>query len=490
MATNVVTGSRGTADRGKILALVVLCAAMFLDSLDTSLVAIALPGIKNDLGMTTASAQWLISGYTVAYGGFLLLGGRLADLFGRRRMFIASMVLFAAASLVGGLVSSGDLLIVTRLVKGLAAALTAPAALSLITTRFKEGPERNRALAFYAATAASGYSLGLVFSGLLTELSWRLIFFMPVVVAVLVIVATPFAIKEPPATGHVRRGYDAVGGLTVTLGTLALVYGVVNAPQDGWGSPSTILTFVAAVVLLGGFVIIEHRGADPTLPLRLLRSWTRGSANLLAMTFACASLGWQFIATLYLQQFLGYSPLKTALELLPLGIGILLVAQFVTSRLLSKIPARWIAGPGCLIQGCGISLFIFVGVTGNYPALMLPGLILHSIGNGLVFPTMNIAGVSGVQDREQGIASGMITASFQVGVGVGVAVLSGVLTASTTGSSPVGQLHGYHAAFMTAAVFSLIASTIGFVGLRRTKSTSTPADIPAQELIDAAPELA
>ncbi|PPK70207.1 MFS transporter [Actinokineospora auranticolor] len=459
------TVPRAAVERGKMLTLVVLCAAMFLDALDTSLVAVALPGIQDDLGMSTGAAQWLISGYTVTYGGFLLLGGRLADLFGKRRMFLVSMVLFAVASLVGGLVSDPGLLIASRLAKGIAAALTAPAALSLITTRFHEGPERNRALAFYSATAASGYSLGLVFSGLLTALSWRLIFFMPVLISVLVIVATPFVIKEPKLA-RAKRSYDIAGAFAATFGILALVYGMVHAAERGWTDPMTLATLGGAVVLLVAFVFIERGGKDPTVPMRVFRSWTRSSAYLLALAFGCASLGWQFVATLYMQHFLHYSALQTALAMLPLGIVILLVAQFITSRLLSRVPARRIAGIGFLIQGAGIFVFTFVGVVGNYPGLMLPGLLLHAIGNGLVFPTINVAGVSGVDDEEQGVASGLVTAALQVGVGVGVAIVSGVLTMATVGDGPEAQVAGYSAAFLTATCFSVVAAVIGFVGLR------------------------
>jgi EmrB/QacA subfamily drug resistance transporter len=452
-------------ERGKKLTLLVLCAAMFLDALDTSLVAVALPGIQEELGMSTGAAQWLISGYVVTYGGFLLLGGRLADLFGKRRIFLLSMVIFAVASLVGGLVSDPTLLIVTRLVKGIAAALTAPAALSLITTRFREGPERNRALAFYAATAASGYSLGLVFSGLLTAVSWRLIFFMPVVIAALVIIATPFVIREP-VVPRPRRSYDAAGALTVTAGILLLVYGMVNAAERGWSDPFILVTLLVAVGLLVAFVAIERHGSDPTVPMHVFRSSTRSSAYLLALAFGCASLGWQFIATLYLQEFLGYRPLSTALAILPLGITILLVAQFVTSRLLSRVPIRLIASIGFLIQGSGIFVFAFVGVVGNYPGLMLPGLLLHAIGNGLVFPTINIAGVSGVDDEEQGIAAGLVTSALQIGVGIGVAIASGVITVATVDSSAEGQVAGYSAAFITATCFSVVAAIIGFFGMR------------------------
>jgi EmrB/QacA subfamily drug resistance transporter len=476
--------SSAVAERGKTLILLVLCAAMFLDSLDTSLVAVALPGIQDDLGMSTGSAQWLISGYTITYGGFLLLGGRLADLFGKRRIFLLSMVLFAIASLVGGLVSDPTLLILSRLAKGIAAALTAPAALSLITTRFREGPERNRALAFYAATAASGYSLGLVFSGLLTALNWRLIFFMPVVISVLVIAATPFVIKEPPVARN-RRGFDAAGGLTVTAGVLLLVYGMVHAAESGWTAPTTLAMLAVAVLLLVAFVFIEKRGSDPTLPMWIFKSWTRSSAYLLALAFGIASLGWQFVATLYMQHFLHYSALTTALAILPLGVTILLVAQFITSRLLSRVPARLIAGIGFVIQGAGIFVFSFVGVVSNYPGLMLPGLLLHAIGNGLVFPTINIAGVSGVQDEEQGVASGLVTATLQVGVGIGVAVASGVLTVATVGTTAEAEVAGYSAAFVVAGCFSLAAAVVGFIGLRGgigAQDDSARTERPQQEI--------
>ncbi len=470
------------------MVLLVLCAAMFLDALDTSLVSVALPRIQHDLGLSNASLQWLVSGYTVTFGGFLLLGGRLADLFGRRRMFLASMVLFAAASVAGGLVSTGGLLIATRLVKGLAAAMTAPAAMSIITTTFREGHERNRALGFYTATAASGYSLGLVLSGLLTQVSWRLVFLSPTVVAVLVIAVTPFAVHEPPAQPRTRAKFDFGGAITSTGAVLLLVYGLVNAPQVGWGSASTIGSFAGGAVLAAAFVAIERVHSNPTVQLRLLRSRVRGSANVLALVFGAASLGWQFTATLYLQRFLGYGPLKTALALLPIGVTILLVAQYVTGRLLARFPMRAVAGVGILIQGTGIFLYTFVGMHGNYPGILLPGLLLHGIGNGLVFPTMNIAGVSGVADREQGVASGLITATFQIGVGLGVAVLTGVMTATTHGTAAAAQLHGYRTAFGTAALFSLVGAAVSLLGLgspRRAPAVAAAADSPTELPIEA-----
>jgi MFS family permease len=269
--TGEQTGARGqqqaatepatSFDRRAQIALLILCAATFLDSLDVSMVGVALPSIKSDLGLSTASAQWLTSGYTVAYGGFLLLGGRVADLFGRRRVFLAAMILFAAGSLLGGAVSVGALLIATRVAKGIGAAFTAPAALSLITTTFREGPERNRALGLFAATAASGYSIGLVLSGLLTEVNWRLVFFIPTVVAVLVVVIARFTVRPDESMSGTRRSFDLGGTLAVTAGLLLFVYAMAQAPNQGWTSPGTPGALIGAVVLLGVFVVVGTRPA-------------------------------------------------------------------------------------------------------------------------------------------------------------------------------------------------------------------------------------
>ncbi|WP_170141049.1 MFS transporter [Allonocardiopsis opalescens] len=449
---------------------------MFLDALDTSLVGVALPSIQNELGLSNATLQWLVSGYTVTYGGLLLFGGRVADLFGRRRVFLASMVLFAVASLVGGLVSSGELLIISRVVKGIAAAFTAPAAMSIITTTFHEGSERNRALGFYSATAAGGYSLGLILSGILTEANWRLVFFMPVAVALLVIVATPLTIRADQPESRQRRSYDITGAMTITGSVLLLIFGLVQAPEVGWGAASTLGALGAAVVLFAIFIAVERRHSDPTVPLRLFRSWTRSSASILAVLFAAASLGWQFVATLYIQQLLGYGPFQTAMVLLPVGISTPPIALVVTPWLLNRIPMHWVAGIGMLFQGAGIVMFVFVGLESNYLGLMLPGMLLHGIGNGLVFPTMTIAGVQGVDDRQQGVASGVITGSYQLGVGLGVAIMASVITATVVGSGEGAQLAGYQTAFMTASVIALLGLLVGFIGLQIRRGT--PADAP------------
>ncbi|MGH3912500.1 MAG: MFS transporter [Pseudonocardiaceae bacterium] len=455
----------------KRLALLVLCAAMFLDALDVSLIAVALPSIEQQLSLSPSTLQWLVSGYTVAYGGFLLLGGRTADLFGRRRVFLAAMALFAVASLSGGFLTDGSLLVASRVLKGIAAAFTAPAALSIITTTFHEGRERNRALAVYSTTAATGYSLGLVLSGVLTEVHWRLIFFLPTVVAILVLIIAPLVVREPAAVVRTDRSYDIGGALTITGGLLLLVYGLVQAPEIGWTSGTILAVLATAVLLLGAFVVIEHRHPDPTVPLRLFRSRTLSTANALGVIFLAASIGWQFIATLHLQQVLGYGPMTTALAIVPLGVMVLVVAQFVTNRLIDRFGLRPVATVGFLIQGSGILLFSLADADAPYVTLLLPAVVLHGIGNGLVFPTLNIAGVGGVGDREQGIASGLITASTQIGAGIGVAVLTGVSVTLTTGSN---VLDGYQWAFAVGGAFSLLGAVIAALGFCKLGTRARP----------------
>lgn len=467
-----VRRSTGLTEGRKRLALLVLCAAMFLDALDVSLIAVALPTIEQQLSLSPSTLQWLVSGYTVAYGGFLLLGGRTADLFGRRRVFLIAMALFAVASLSGGFLTDGSLLVASRVVKGIAAAFTAPAALSIITTTFHEGRERNWALSVYSTTAATGYSLGLVLSGVLTEVHWRLIFFLPTIVAVLVLILAPLVVREPASVVRSGRSYDVGGALTITGGLLLLVYGLVQAPESGWTSATVLAVLAAAVLLLTAFLVIEHRHSDPTVPLRLFRTRSLSTANALGVIFLAASIGWQFIATLYLQQVLGYGPLATAVAIIPLGIMVLLAAQFATNRLIDRFGLRSVVTGGFLIQGAGIFLFCLAGADAQYFTLLLPALILHGIGNGLVFPALNIAGVGGVADREQGIASGLITASTQIGAGIGVAILTGV---SVTLSTSSGVLAGYQWAFAVGSTISLLGAVVAVLGFCGLETRPSPA---------------
>ncbi|RJL24575.1 MFS transporter [Bailinhaonella thermotolerans] len=434
----------------------VLCAAVFLDSMDLSLMGVALPAIGRDLSLPESVLQWLMSGYAVAYGGFLLLGGRIADLFGRRRVFLLSLAVFAVASLAGGLLSAGWPLVVTRVIKGLAAALTAPAALSLITTTFAEGPRRNRALGVYSLAGATGYTAGLIASGLLTEISWRLVFFLPVPVAAVVLLVSPLVL--PSGSSRERGGFDGAGAVTVTGGVLLLVFALT---ERAWPAG------VVAVLLLAAFVLIERRRPAPLVPLEVFRSGTVGPANLAALAWACATIGWQFVAVLYLQRVLGHTPLTTGLGIVPMGLAIV-----VSANLAGRLIARWglgrVASAGMLVQGAGILLFLRAGADGDYLTVLLPALVVHGIGNGLSFPSLNIAAVAGLPDERQGLASGLVTSSVQIGAGIGVAVLAAVMTLGDT------PLAGYRIAFLTAGGFSVLGALIAAYGLRRRRPAPLP----------------
>ncbi|GAA2311541.1 MFS transporter [Nonomuraea roseoviolacea subsp. roseoviolacea] len=439
-------------------ALVVLCAAVFLDSMDLSLMGVALPAIGRDLSLPESLLQWLMSGYAIAYGGFLLLGGRIADLFGRRRVFLLSLAVFAAASLAGGLLSDGWPLVVTRVVKGVAAALTAPAALSLITTTFAEGPSRNRALGVYALAGATGYTAGLIASGLLTEISWRLVFFLPVPVAVLVLAVAPLVLPRGLRPPGAREGFDVAGAGAVTGGVLLLVFALT---ERNWPAG------VVAVLLLGAFVLVERRQSAPLVPLEVFGVATVRAANLSALAWACATIGWQFVAVLYLQQVLGYTALATGLGIVPMGLAIV-----VTANLAGRLIGRWglgrVAATGMLVQGAGILLFLRAGAGGDYLTVLLPALVVHGIGNGLSFPSLNIAAVGGLPDERQGLASGLITSSVQIGAGIGVAALAALMT---LGGSALG---GYRIAFLTAGGFSLLGAVIAAYGLRPRRPAPVP----------------
>ncbi|MFD8015343.1 MFS transporter [Streptomyces sp. NPDC058955] len=468
------TEAAGLPARRKQLALLVLCAAVFLDALDISLLGVSLPSIKTALGLSDGALQWLVSGYTVGYGGFLLLGGRAADLWGRRRTFVVATAVFVVASLLGGVFTDETLIVATRVLKGIAAGFTAPAAMSIITTTFREGSERNRALGVFAMTGAGGYSFGLVLSGVLTEIHWRLVFFVPGVIAIAVLAAAALVPADPARGSRERRPFDFGGALTVTGGVMLLVYGLVQAPTWGWLDATTFETLGAAVLLLVLFVVIESRHSEPLVPLSIFRNATLTSANLISVVWAGSTIGWQFIATLYLQETLGYGALETAFAFLPLGIVIVAVAKFASGPLVERWGMRTVLVLGMFVQGAGVLLYLAVGTTASYPWLLLPGIVLHGIGNGLVYPTVNIAGVSGVADERQGVAAGLITASYQIGAGVGVAVLAAVLTATADGG--VGH---YRWAFLVAGGFSLLGLVLGALGLRPAATAPAAVDAPA-----------
>jgi MFS family permease len=426
--------------------LLVLCGVVFLDGLDVSMVGVALPSIRSDLGLSTSQLQWVVSGYVLGYGGLLLLGGRAADMLGRRRVLLAALAVFAIASAVGGLVNDGTLLVVTRILKGMSAAFTAPAGFSIITTTFTEGPNRNRALAFYTATGASGFSLGLVLGGLLTELGWRWTFLLPVPFAVAILLAAPRVIPRDRPSVEGRRRYDIAGAVTITASMLLLVRTVVEAPDNGWGSATTVVSFALVAALLATFVAIERRSRQPLVRLGILQSGPLLRANLGGMALFGGYFGFQFVGTLYLQAMNGWSAIETALAFLPAG---LLVAVFSTrlGPLVDRFGTPRIIAGGALSLLAGYLLFLRLDGSPSYLGLMLPTMLLLGAGFALSFPALNIQAVAGVADHEQGLASGLLNTSFQVGGAVGLAIVSAVV--SSAGAVPT--LDAFHTAIEVSA---------------------------------------
>ena len=448
-------------------ALILLCGVLFLDGLDVSMVGVALPSIRTQLGMSTSALQWVVSGYVLGYGGFLLLGGRTADLLGRLRVLLGALGVFTVASLLGGLVDNAALLIAARFVKGMAAAFTAPAGLSIITTTFPEGPARNRALSIYTACGASGFSSGLILGGLMTEVGWRWNFLLPVPIALAVLLV---GIKLIPDGGRHEgaRHYDIVGAVVSTAALLLLVFTVVSAPQVGWGAPRTLVSFVLVAVLLTAFVLVERRVAHPLLRLGILRNRSVIAADIAAMVMFGSYIGFQFIGTLYLQSMLGWSPLAMALAFLPAG----LIVAFGGPRagaLVNRFGAERVVTAGLTSLALGYALFLRIDVHPNYPLLILPSMLLLGLGFALAFPALNIQATSGVADDEQGLASGLVQTAFQVGGAITLAVVTVVIGVNTHGTTPDAVLAGYRPGLVLVLGVALVgvAATALLGGLRR-----------------------
>ncbi|MEE6260512.1 MFS transporter [Plantactinospora sonchi] len=432
-AYDTSTGPRMTARLWG--ALIVLCGALFLDGLDVSMVGVALPSIQADLGLSNSSLQWIVSGYVLGYGGLLLLGGRTADLLGRRRVFLWAIAVFGVASLLGGLVDDPNLLIATRFAKGVAAAFTAPAGLSIITTTFPEGPARNRALSFYTACGASGFSLGLVFGGLLTEAGWRWTFLLPAPIALAVLAAGSRLI---PAERHQRPagGYDLGGAATSTGALLLLVYAVVSAPEAGWLSARTLGAFALVAALLVAFVAIERRVAHPLVPLGVLARRSLVGANLAALAVTGSYIGFQFIGTLYTQIVLQWSPLEMALAFLPGGLVVAFGGPRV-GALVNRFGTARVVAAGFVAFLAAYLLFLRIDGEPRYLGVILPTMLLVGLGFALAFPSLNIQATAGVADHEQGLASGLVQTAFQIG---GAIVLAGVTAILATDQAAPGRV--------------------------------------------------
>jgi EmrB/QacA subfamily drug resistance transporter len=459
------------ASRRRWASLIVLCAALFLEAMNLSSINVQIPAIRESLHLSTATAQFVVSAYLVTYAGFLLLGGRLADVLGRRLVFIGGVALFGLASLAGGLAGNPALLIVARAVQGIGAALTAPAAISIITTTFAQGPERNKALGIYSAMGASGFAIGAVVSGVLTSvLSWRWGFFDYVVIAALVVLLTPVLVAKGRSSASVRD-LDLAGALSITAGLLILVYtiGEVNVVAAG-----QILGGLAlAIILLVIFVVIEARTRTPILPLGIFRSRTLTSANLVALTFLAAFTGLLFIATLYLQNVLGYSAFQAGLVFVPMGI-VAVIGSNLAPQLINRLGIKSTLILGMLLLTVGVALTALISTRGTFWNILLPSLLVGA-GLSLAFPPMTIAAVTGVQEADQGLASGLITTGQQLGGALGlalVAVAAAVFTPVLAGAHPQAQavsqalVSGFRPALLLAAAFAFLGMLIALVGLK------------------------
>ncbi|MGO4146018.1 MFS transporter [Paenarthrobacter sp. YAF11_1] len=454
--------------RAQWLLLMVVCTVLALDGLDVSMVGVALPSIGQELNLGTDSLQWIVSAYVLGYGSLLLLGGRLADLLGRRRIFLIALTVFAAASLLGGLVDDPAILIATRFIKGLAAAFTAPTGFSIITTNFAEGRERNKALSIFTTFGASGFSLGLVVGGLMTSLSWRWTFLVSVPIAVVVVLlGMKFIPKDKPSVED--SGHDVWGAVTLALGMLGLVYTLVSAPEQGWGSVATIAGFAVSVAVLAAFAVIENKVKHPLIRFSILKEGWVARANLSAVGLFGSYLSFQFIVTMYLQSVLGWTPLGMALALLPAGLLVATSAPFA-DKLIEKFGATQLILTGLTALGLGYVLFLRVGTTPNYVLDILPSVVLLGIGFALAFPSINVQATAGIKDSEQGLAAGLIQTSTQVGAALVLAVTTALVSGHGQAAGTVSaqaMLEQYRPGLILSAAVAIAALLVAAAPSRR-----------------------
>jgi EmrB/QacA subfamily drug resistance transporter len=433
-------------------ALALLCGAFFMVILDAAIVVVALPSIEVDLGFSVHDLQWILSAYALTFGGLLLLGGRAADLLGRRRVFMAGLTLFTLASLLCGIAWSPGALIAARALQGVGAAVMTPSALSIVTTTFPEGPERNRALGIWGSLGGVGGTAGWLIGGPLTDIDWRLIFLINLPVGLVALVLSPRLLGESRVADQ-PRGYDPAGALSVTAGLALLVYAVVEAPENGWGDPRTVALLAGAAVLLAVFVAIESRVAAPLLPLRILRSRTLVGANALMLVFSGIGYGLPFVLTLYAQQVLGFSPLEFGLSSIVLPIGVT-AGAIAGQGLIGRVGLRPVATVGLTLLAAGSLYLAQVSPDGSYVEDILLGLVLCGPGIGLVFVTCSIAALAGVDEREAGLASGLNNTALQIGGAIGTAIVSTVAVTHTDGPGPAALTEGLQAAFLACVVFA------------------------------------
>lgn len=462
--------------RFKGLALFILAISQLVLALDYTIIFVAMPSLGNELGFSANHLQWVVSAYSLSFGGFLLIGGRLSDLMGRRRMFMIAIGLFGLGSLLGGLAESQLMLIIARALQGLGGALLSPATLSLIMSNFEEGPERNRAMGIWAAMGGVGMSLGLLLGGILTSyIGWEATFLVNVPIALLVVILAPFVLKESKVSAATKH-YDAAGTISVTAGLLLVVYYLIQAPVEGWVSVTTLPAALIGVLMLLAFVLIEKRTKEPLISFRMFRNRNLTGAALIAFLFSASFGALYYFMTLYTQGVLGFSAIQSGFSFLPLTLSAFVGAKLI-NVMLSKVGVA-----GTIATGMGLGVIGFLMLTGLSETGsawgIIPGTVVIGIGQALVFTTMFIAGSAGIEPKEQGVASALISTGQQIGGAIGLAVIMAIISASLgTGATlehmlPADLNHAIHTAFFIAAATTLLGIVVAFLALKQAKPSA------------------
>jgi EmrB/QacA subfamily drug resistance transporter len=459
-----VTRSVPRVDPSTVLVLVAL--AQFMVVLDATVVNVALPTIQNAVGFSEQSLSWVLNAYTLIFGGFLLLGGRLADRLGRRRIFMTGIAVFSGASLLCGVSQSEGALLVARGLQGLGGAMLSPAALSIILTTFAEGKERNRALSVWGAIAGAGGATGLLLGGVIVQaLSWRWVFFINVPIGLAVLALAPRRVPESRSPSVGRGGYDAEGAVAITLGTMALVFTLIKAETWGWGSGRTLAGFAVAIVLIGAFVVIERRHENPLVPLRIFSNRSLAASDATMLVVAAGLFGVFFFCTLYLQQVLGYGALKTGVAYLPWTL-MTITASTLAARVVDRFSPKPVLIGGLLLATVGFLLLTRISGSPDYASHVLPAMIVLGAGLGMSFVPITISATNGVAPSDSGLASGLLNTTQQVGGSLGLAILSTVSTTRVTNALhagsplPVALTHGFTGAFIVAAALCALGAAL------------------------------
>jgi EmrB/QacA subfamily drug resistance transporter len=462
-------------------ALALLCGAFFMVILDAAIVIVALPSIEADLGFSASGLQWVMSAYALTFAGLLLLGGRAADLLGRRRVFMAGLAFFTVASLLCGLAWSDESLVAARAFQGIGAAVMTPTALSIISTTFEEGAERNKALGIWGVIGGVGGTTAWLIGGPIVDgLGWEWIFFINVPVGIVALLLSPMLLRDSRAAMLPRR-YDPVGALTIAGALALLVYALVEAPNSGWASARTILLFAGSAALLAVFALVESRHPAPLVPLRFLRSRTLVGANLTMVILSTVGFGMPFVLTLYAQQVLGYSAVRFGLSSVVMPVGAA-VGSIAGQAIVGRVGFRPVAAAGMTLLGAGCLLLTQVSVGGSYIDDIFFGLLVFGPGIGLAFVTSSIAALTGVAEHEAGLASGLNNTAFQIGAALGVAIVTTVSVSRTNdvvGVDPLVALtEGFQSAFAVCVVLSAIGLATALLLLGRPRATEEPEAMP------------